>query len=405
MQTKFSEKELEFRLNNDLTDAEVFKKLFLENKLYVIYTDCGYVGEEFLYNSFRKKYWESYTKLLDSSIIKDFVLYVKVLNEVCPNQWDFSYIVMDNNKILLNGFHIKFDKFKINNNTGFSHTIENLIVTLFLHYNTKLLQFKFFNFLYGNRTILTESEYKSDYLHSHLNYPTKVAFFEPKEKFDTNSRFCLGSSELSKILSSQLNIRDNDVEKTFRNILLNIYSTISYESLEGVPYRNISNISNSNTRRASSNYFTITSLIKEMCHSLLLKIKEDKIPFNVNFMENTIKVNLPQESERKLIEFILQDSIYCQSNIVYYKNADGVNYIYEKGASDSNSALKTDLFTVFKAKKLPYEIKKEEKKKESIQLNLSLEEKVKDFLCILLEYTLNEMIHISIREGNSNTNN
>lgn len=404
MQTKFSEKELEFRLNNDLTNVEVFKKLFLENRLYILNEKRTYEDLKFLNKPENLNCWKIFTKILDSTIVKDFILYVKVLNEIYPNQWDFNYIIEDN-KILIYGFHIKFDKFKINNNTGFSHTIENLITTIFIFYSFQFSQIKLYNTLCGNRTTLTESEYKANYLHSHLCCSTDKAFTEPKKDFNYSSEFCLGYSKLKELLNYQFKNRVEDTEKIFRNILLNIYSTISYESLEGSPYRNISKIYKGSNYIVAGNFY-ISDESTTLCKHLFYKIIEEKLSFNVYFTDNSIRVNIPPESEKKLVEYVLQNPSYRNFGVICFKGSGGNTYIYEE--RDSNSLpQETNLYTIFKGKKLFFEIKKDENNDNNkLQKDLFLRQEIKNFINLQIERYLNESLYSpNSITTNSNTNN
>lgn len=394
MQTQFSKEELDFRLNNNLTNVEVFQKLFLDGRIRVLKDlSTKYYGEyESLYSVFDLiENYEKNTTLLNSDNIKEFIPFIKILNEIYPNQWDFYYTLEDKD-ILISGLHIKFDKFTISNSAGFSHIIENLIVSLCIYYDTIKESFSIYPNLYGYRTTLTKAELDSDYEHSHLCTETKGIFKEDDYKY-CYERFCLGTSVLNNLLEKQFkeNIKAKDI---FKDILLNIFSTISYESLEGTPYRNISSIREKGTLSDKSYIDVINSAVK-ICNLVYDIVVKNKIPFDISFIEEGIKVSITSEGEDRLIEESLKAGLAEPGfTFIYFIDNIGSKYWYTNENIEKNISgeVETGVFTIFKSKKIPYTIKYEESKEDNIKPKLYIDETIKNLLCQKIEYYINSKI-------------
>lgn len=157
---------------------------------------------DFIWNRFQRT---------DSSLVQSrhntFSSFEKLLNR----NFNFHFSII-----------VHYPEVTITNSLGRTHTIKDLYVKLEI-----LPSIKFS----GTRTTFTEKEWNSDYCHSHL--PIKETFHE----------FCTMGSD--------------DLKKTFADIQVNLYSLskmdvmllkeqlnayVSWESIEGVPYRHISNI-------------------------------------------------------------------------------------------------------------------------------------------------------------------
>jgi hypothetical protein len=394
MQTEFSNEELNFRLNNDLTNVEVFQKLFLEGRIRVLkdLSTKFYDEYESFYSLFELvKSDEKNISLLNSNNIKEFIPFIKILNEIYPSQWDFCY-TLEGKDILISGICIKFDKFTISNSAGFSHTIENLIVSLCIYYDTMKESFLIYPNLYGYRTTLTKAELDSNYMHSHLCTEAKGIFKESDYKY-CYERFCLGESVLKGLFKEQFKegVKAKDI---FKDILLNIFSTISYESLEGTPYKNISSIKES-SELSSKGYIDIGSSTVKICNIIYDIVVKNKIPFNISFIEEGIKVSITPEGEDRLIEESLKVGLAEPGfTFIYFIDNMGSKYWYTNVNIEENISgeVETGVFTIFKSKKLPYIVKYEESKEDNIKPKLYMDETIKSLLCQKIEYYINSKI-------------
>lgn len=156
-----------------------------------------------------------------------------VLESVYPNNYDihFGFNDFSQNDFSSMMIVIRFPKINIKNSKEMSHTIENLFVKIETHLIEGTLSIQN---VHGARTKLTYEEYVSTYCHSHLTFS--------KEQIGRYSKFCTGSGEINNI-KLMFNSSNNDWN-LLRLYLLHLNTFVSWESLEGGPYRRISEIGN-----------------------------------------------------------------------------------------------------------------------------------------------------------------
>ena len=196
---------------------------------------------------FTQQYQKGRIKLLDngnpisSSIFEQFKTAIRVINDIYDNSWDIAFEVKKdfNNKIFLEikGIYILFPEINITNRDRANHTIKDLLVLIQLYnYNNTALKI---HSLKGGRLTLSYAEYQSDYFHSHL--PIFKNSISTGMNLPYLSDFCTGSGEIN-IYHSNIN-GDGFSEERFIRYAMQIMSLVSYESIEGTPYRYIRSIS------------------------------------------------------------------------------------------------------------------------------------------------------------------
>ena len=230
---------------------------------------------------FTQQYQKGRIKLLDnsnpisSSIFEQFKTAIRVINDIYDNSWDIAFEVTKdlNNKIFLEikGIYILFPEINITNRDRANHTIKDLLVLIQLYnYNNTALKI---HSLKGGRLTLSYAEYQSNYFHSHL------AIF--KNSISTTmdlpylSNFCTGSGEIN-IYQSNIN-GDGFNEERFIRYAMQIMSLVSYESIEGTPYRYIRSIS---VRPRSGLYYNTDNSRNLRFKNKVINYykQEDKIP-------------------------------------------------------------------------------------------------------------------------------
>lgn len=214
----------------DKTDFTFFKKKYDEELLYIRGAKCT----EKMFENFRTM--------------------VKILDEVYTNMWeiDISYRPESESKICtIQGFIIHFETLTINNKLGQEHLIRNLFIKLPFSAGA---EFPKIIDVFGARTTYTSAEYASTYAHSHLDaYPSKD-FSTPITWYS----FCKGSGGIVTSLNkfnSELTFKEN----RFYGVLMDLYGLLKYESLEGIPYRNISRLSDAQNALPRISYNNITN--------------------------------------------------------------------------------------------------------------------------------------------------
>lgn len=162
-------------------------------------------------------------------------LIVKSLDELHPNNWDFEYAVHAN-YIDLRSIYILFDVINITNSNDDHHIIRDLLMRLsILSDNPEKQGFGLYN-ISGTRLTMTKEEITSNYLHSHLS---SVNIDNSDRRNFTFQSFCTGSGEINSYMD-RFNTRKN--QTTITDLLLQLYTLVNWESLEGTPYMNMRDI-------------------------------------------------------------------------------------------------------------------------------------------------------------------
>jgi len=194
--------------------AEYKKKLKEESKLTI--------------SELRRKEIE---ELAESIYVDDWSLDELQEGEYCP---EGTYDSSSNSKYCLK---ILFKEIHMTNSEGKERDMKDLYVSLFFD--------KEFNLscsnIYGARGLVSYEEFKTQYRHSHLNTNSDWGW----------SRFCIGggTTEMSMALfglSSDL----YDI-KALEKVFILLFGFVSWESLEGTPYKYIRNISGGGQRSMS----------------------------------------------------------------------------------------------------------------------------------------------------------
>lgn len=131
-------------------------------------------------------------------------------------------------------FLVYWPEVKITNETDKSHIIKDLYAKVEVTIDGKLSLYSGFLL---NRTTYTEAEWQSDYLHSHIQGI-------PKDNITRFSKPCLGSGPIKASIE---NLKREYDEDWFEEFLYELDRYVYVESIAGVPWRKIGNISATNT--------------------------------------------------------------------------------------------------------------------------------------------------------------
>lgn len=183
---------------------------------------------------------------LNISLFNDFRLFVKNVETIYEGQWDFQF---DINQVIKRGkpcvqiniksIILKFDDIHIKNSRRQSHNIKDLLIKIILDKNSDTKRLVLGS-LQGNRLTITPDEYQSSYFHSHLNHSVRESM--RGSVLNTFKSFCTGSGEINAY-RMELN-QDGMTEQKIIAFLLQLTTLVSWESLEGTPYKYINKIMN-----------------------------------------------------------------------------------------------------------------------------------------------------------------
>jgi hypothetical protein len=174
-----------------------------------------------------------------------------------------------------------------------SHKITNIFVKFFIRPDGKIHPF-----IYGMRSTLTEAEYKSLYLHSHLRtLASGKIYFKP---------FCTGVGEINQVLAV---LNTNYTSANFMMFLMHIKNFLEWESKEGTPYITIDNIFKRG-ERSSSHHVLADWASEKIADALIvsigkkLEVSEFMKMFPCTTQENYIVVKASLEAERWMASII-----------------------------------------------------------------------------------------------------
>ena len=197
-------------------------------------------------------------EVMSQNVFDKFKSAIRIINDIYDNSWDINFkLAFHNNKlrIEIQGIYILFPIVNITNRDNKRHTIKDLLVEIRI-YNHRNQDIRIEN-LKGGRLTLSYAEYQSDYFHSHLS-TTKEAISNGMTLPYMDS-FCTGSGEIN-IYQSNIN-GDGFTEERFMRYAMQILSLVSYESIEGTPYRYMDRI---RTHSRSGSYFHLDNRRKEL---------------------------------------------------------------------------------------------------------------------------------------------
>ena len=286
---------------------------------------------------FTQQYQKGRIKLLDngnpisSSIFEQFKTAIRVINDIYDNSWDIAFEVRKdfNNKIFLEieGIYILFPEINITNRDRANHTIKDLLVLIQLYnYNNTALKI---HTLKGGRLTLSYAEYQSDYFHSHLSI--SKSSISTGMNLPYLSAFCTGSGEIN-MYHSNIN-GDGFSEERFIRYAMQIMSLVSYESIEGTPYKYIRSIS---TRPRSGHPYIVDNSRKMRFKNKVINYykQENKIPVIDIHIDSTNSYYISDNETFKNFIYSIpfndedKNSFFCSlgDNNVYYSYGQTPRY-------------------------------------------------------------------------------
>lgn len=268
---------------------------------------------------------------------------------------------------------IRFKEITLKNSNNRIHKIHNLFVKFHVSYYGN-----FINEIEGLRTTLTEEEASSFYRHSHLSSHSEGYF----------SHFCLGTGPIATLKQFIASIDDDFEEEDYRNdirlFLHNLNEYLSWESLEGGPYRKISNMIEKSSSRLITEYdkedyelfknFIIETIKDDKITEFIdINIDADFVDYNLQILDNELSLSYAKFVIDKYLKEEIDEN-YLLRNICTKNNNGNFCGLEQFLLIDTDVkkliTSKKTLFT-FKGEKQHLEIIKKEKNKFIINPNLT----------------------------------
>lgn len=314
------------------------------------------------------------------SILQEFP---KVLDKVLPNRWDMD--VKEENIT----FILYYPEIKITNSYKIEHIIKDLYIYLYINIYTLSI------YMQLRRTTLSSKEQSHNYLFSHYS-TNKVT-----ERY---GKFCYGSDGnfMSMAMNGEFQIKvfkERDINY-FELFLYNLETYLSWESLEGTPYRYINklkeSVSNSNAlKNPEANFIDVViQNFVDYLNSETIKF------FNFNVVDNNIQIEL----NNHLRDFIKESLIYNNNynHIGYYENNVFIP-LTMNNTSLANKILVKD-FVYFKGKSIDLQIinEKDVTTEESILSSVVQDTFIEIFIVLLNNKLKNDLTKYNYRQIRNN---
>ena len=264
---------------------------------------------------------------VSDKVFKEFTSAIKIVEDVYSGKWDLeidsSDTILRENKVDIKAIIIHFPLINITNKDSLRHTIKDLYVRIPLYLHGRLC----FSKLEGGRSTLSYMEYCSNYFHSHLSM----------NSYDTNlftyfTTFCTGSGEINAF-QMQLNADGFD-ETIFTNFLIQLYTLVSYESIEGRPYRYIRNIT-LRTRGDTGFRMPNISATLGLLNRSKIEVEDNTVP-DLNFKITTKYELLDDEKFSKFLLKGANSDLTIKKHFLCYADPTGMYYNYSTNTGRSN---------------------------------------------------------------------
>lgn len=222
---------------------------------------------------------------------------------------------------------VYFPEITITNTRDASHNIKDLFVGFTLNTEARMLK------MFGRRSSFTRREFLSNYAHSHLSGASHNYW----------GNFCLGHGPIGQAMTL-LGHEDFDPIE-FRLLCYHLKMYVKHESIEGVPYYNMEDISTSAALRSIND----TSLSERTHHfglfyrTLFQEVDSEEILKSLKYTikENSVKIDPTPELEIILGEVI--DTVFNRGDIntdyrPYYQCTRSANGTYFSTNEDISAA-------------------------------------------------------------------
>jgi hypothetical protein len=256
-------------------------------------------------------------------------------------------------------FKVFYPEFTITNSHGDSHKIKDLVIVHRIAYNSNNEGHIYTKRPFGGRFSLTKLEIASSYQQSHL---PGISDWN-KRPFDT-TRFCVGGdTDVSRMIAEFEVEMDWDRYELY---LFCIDSMITWESLEGVPYRKIKDIKNALNNK-------VNSVTASDVSTLVSKILNDKIPLDVDFYIEKRRYRIrPNERANEFVKnLVLQNFTFDQYKNILVSRVPNTFSEFLQGRAEQQPKRSFEFtfpreYTIFRGKKVFAKLIKEDTRNEAI---------------------------------------
>lgn len=262
-----------------------------------------------------------------------------ILEDLYPDRWDWN----ERDEII-----VHFPEILITNSKSQRHKIKDLYTKLKYSHVEK----RFKSTISGTRLSITNSELNGAYAHSHLPSISKQSIGE-------FSDFCLGSSTLNYLLSdlatvSLIKTNLEDLKIKFMLSMMETENYLHWESLEGGPFKKISNINSGKLSSMSvhSAMLIAEEIMNEVWGRMLHNLYSPRMKFNHKGLLEILNND----------GFLIEISNHCKKEYLVYRDGAG-KFFNKESTSDLSEGdiYSNERYLVFNDKMLIPKIIKEDK--------------------------------------------
>lgn len=308
-----------------------------------------------------------------------FRLLVKSTQEVYEDSWDIEIAKNGESGINIKGIVILFKDIIIKNSKDKEHSIKDLFVKIELDiYNSNLV----IRDIYGGRTTLTYAEWNVGYMHSHLPHVDISSGLIPPFW----GRFCRGSGHINDFIA-EVNSEGGFKEENLTPFLIQILGFVSWESLEGVPYKHFEHIM---PRPSSGRVFSFSKTkIDVIKRNILEYYKARKTPPNIDFkLESGVYTIVDNEKLDKYILETIPFSDRDKSYLISMLASDGTHYTFGQLPGFRTPPDNTNKY-IFQGQEVSIIIGDPPSLGDMSESNYTLNPQVKEYIKQDLEYVVN----------------
>ena len=321
---------------------------------------------------------------------------VKTVQDIYEGYWDLEIEVYVTNTRKINQYHthkeiqikivgivLYFPTVLIKNRDNNSHNIKDLFVLIPLDILNNNL---YIDGIRGTRMTISYAEYCSHYLHSHLS----VYLHGNTDYIPSFTSFCTGSGEIN-MYQADINSEGFTVNK-FIPYLLQILTLVSYESIEGTPYRRMRDIM---IKSSSGSVFTVDREFAIRYYNTLIDYyKNTSEILDIEFSFNNGKYEVVDNAKFESFLTSIAMSDMDKQKVLCMKDETGTYY---KFGSDPNYIVPTINYTyIFQGKEFSFIVEDIPEESNNREIRYFIHPEIKKVIKKRIEYDINKTV---IRES------
>lgn len=233
--------------------------------------------------------------------------------EVFGEQWDIHAKINSDGNVAIHGIDIMFPNIVIKNSNKKSHKISDFLlrIRLFVSDSINIR----IGLIEGARASVTLKEYSCGYVHSHV---PRTSYGSAPEGPGFN-KFCTGSGEINNYLN---NYASDNSEECAERIVMQLYTMVNWESLEGAPHFRMEGIRYESGNGNSPQLVQLgvgVHIARRFSDLALQLIETGKLPVDglkANIIDNKISIDV----EEPFISNVMSFSEFGQYIGVDYNN-------------------------------------------------------------------------------------